>query len=409
MVQPHAAADKLLLTEALRLRSLGLSVLPIGKAKKSALRSWAGLQQQAADETQILEWFSRPSVMGLGIILGPVSGHLVARDFDVGGAFEAWAKAYPLLAQTLPIARTHRGAHAYARMRDVRTVSLGDGELRAHGAYVIAPPSRHPAGTVYRWERGFSSLDDIPWLTVEESGFRERWDGGSLPDGNIERATERTERTERTDENRGRLKTTEENRSHKGGGNRVSKLRLEMTPWLQEAILSTIPTSPGFRNKAVFAFARRLQSRPEFADAAPTQLEEVLRAWWQTALPNLGTQDFDETRIDFLKGWDKIKYPHGTGPFAEAMKRLNAAELPRCADRYEDVNKKRLVGLCRELQRINPAGPFFLSCRTAGECLKIDHTTANRWLFLLCADGILMVVDPGDKKRAARYRYVPDD
>lgn len=169
------------------------------------------------------------------------------------------------------------------------------------------------------------------------------------------------------------------------------------------------PPSPGHRNKAVFAFARRLQSRPEFADAAPTQLEEVLRAWWQTALPNLGTQDFDETRIDFLKGWDKIKYPHGTGPFAEAMKRLNAAELPRCADRYDDVNKKRLVGLCRELQRINPAGTFFLSCRTAGECLKIDHSTANRWLYLLIADGILTIVDPGDKKRAARYRYIPDD
>ena len=182
-----------------------------------------------------------------------------------------------------------------------------------------------------------------------------------------------------------------------------------MAPWLQEAILSTTPPSPGHRNKAVFAFARRLQSRPEFADAAPTQLEEVLRAWWQTALPNLGTQDFDETRIDFLKGWDKIKYPHGTGPFAEAMQRLNAAELPRCADRYDDVNKKRLVGLCRELQRINPAGTFFLSCRTAGECLKIDHSTANRWLYLLIADGILTIVDPGDKKRAARYRYIPDD
>lgn len=402
MIQPRAEAGSFLLHEALRLRSLGMSILPIGKGKKPANRSWTDLQQQPADEGQIRVWFRKPTVTGLGIILGPVSGHLVVRDFDVTGAFEAWSAAYPQLAQTLPIVRTHRGAHVYARMRGISTVIIGDGELRGHGGYVIAPPSRHPEGTHYRWEREFSSLDDIPWLTVGESGFGERWDGGSLT-GKTERATERT------DENRGRLKTTEENRSHEGGVIRASKLQCEMTPWLQDAILSTVPSAPGNRNKAIFEFARRLKSRPEYADAAPSQLEELLRAWHQVALPNLGTKDFDETRIDFLKGWDKIKFPHGTGPFAEALKRLEATALPNCADRYDDLKKRRLVGLCRELQRDNPTGPFFLSCWTAGTCLGIDHTTANRWLFLLREDGILTLVEPGNTKRAARYRYIPDD
>ena len=402
MIHPRSDAGNLLLTEALRLRSMGLSILPIGKDKKPAIRSWAGLQQQPADETQIRDWFRKPSVAGLGIILGPVSGHLAVRDFDVAGAFEAWSTENPTLAQKLPIVRTHRGAHVYARMRDVSTMTLGDGELRGQGGYVVAPPSRHPAGTLYCWERGFSSLDDIPWLTLEESGFGERWDG-SLTGGKTQCATERTE------ENRGRQKTTEENRGHRWGSVSVSIPSIELTSWLQEAILTTIPASPGNRNKAIFEFARRLKSRLEYADAAPVQLEELLRAWHQVALPNLGTKDFDETRIDFLKGWDKIKYPHGTGPFLEAMQRLDTTELPRCADRYDDVNKRRLVGICRELQRINPSGPFFLSCRTAGDWLKIDHTTASRWLFLLCADGILKLVEPGDKKRAARYRYLPAD
>jgi len=409
MIQPRSDAGNLMLVEALRLRSMGLSILPIKEGKKPALPKWTSLQQHPADEKLIRDWFSKPSATGLGIILGPVSGHLVVRDFVVEGAFEAWAVANPKLAQLLPIARTHRGVHVYARMRDVSTKDLGDGELRAAGAYVIAPPSRHSAGTHYSWERKFDSLDDIPWLTVEESGFGRRWDGGSLSNGNSKRATERTETPEKTDENRGRLRKTEEHRSHSQGGKQVSKLQFEMTPWLREAILTTIPISRGNRNKALFQFARRLKSRREYADADPIQLEGILREWHQIALPNLGTKDFDETRIDFLKGWDKIRYPHGTGPFADAMKRLNDAELPRCADRYDDVNKRRLVGLCRELQRINPAGPFFLSCRTAGECLKVDPATANRWLFLLCADGILELVDPGDKKRAARYRYLPKD
>ena len=76
MIQPRSDAGNLLLTEALRLRALGISVLPICKSKKPAIRSWVGFQQQAADEAQIREGFRKPNVEGLGIILGAVSGHL---------------------------------------------------------------------------------------------------------------------------------------------------------------------------------------------------------------------------------------------------------------------------------------------------------------------------------------------
>jgi len=39
----------------------------------------------------------------------------------------------------------------------------------------------------------------------------------------------------------------------------------------------------------------------------------------------------------------------------------------------------------------------------------VDHTTANRWLFLTISDGILEIAEPGDraKRKAARYRYLP--
>lgn len=97
------------------------------------------------------------------------------------------------------------------------------------------------------------------------------------------------------------------------------------------------------------------------------------------------------------------------GPFAEAMKRLDKTPLPRCADRYDDVRKKRLVSLCRELQRSISTGPFFLSCRTAEECLGVDYVTASRWLFLLQVDGILALIEPGTRHRAARYGYLPED
>lgn len=76
MIRPRSDAGNLLLPEALCWRALGLSILTIKEGKKPAIRSWTASQQQAADEAQIREWFHKPHVEGLGIILGPVSGHL---------------------------------------------------------------------------------------------------------------------------------------------------------------------------------------------------------------------------------------------------------------------------------------------------------------------------------------------
>lgn len=51
----------------------------------------------------------------------------------------------------MPTSRTDRGFHVYFRAADLRTVDLGDGELRGAGGYVVLPPSVHPSGTRYTW------------------------------------------------------------------------------------------------------------------------------------------------------------------------------------------------------------------------------------------------------------------
>ena len=66
-----------------------------------------------------------------------------------------------------------------------------------------------------------------------------------------------------------------------------------------------------------------------------------------------------------------------------------------------------LVALCRELQASAANEPFYLSCRTAGRLLEVDHMTANRWLFLLESDGLLTVAQKGSREtnKATRFRY----
>lgn len=146
------------------------------------------------------------------------------------------------------------------------------------------------------------------------------------------------------------------------------------------------------------------------ADADPRDLEAVVREWHRQALPFIGTKPFEETWIDFLRGWPRVKYPKGTEPMAQPFAKAVEAELPQVAERYEQRQLKLLVSLCRELQRAVGDGAFYLSVRTAARLLAVDPSTAWRWLFLLEHDGILIVVTRGDRKerRASRYRYIAD-
>lgn len=124
------------------------------------------------------------------------------------------------------------------------------------------------------------------------------------------------------------------------------------------------------------------------------------------------TRMAEETWIDFLKAWPRIKYAKGKEPMAKIFERAVRLEPPKIAvEMHPDHGKlKILVALCKELQRAAGDSPFYLSIRTAGRLLNVTPVTANRWLFLLTSDGILKLVSRGGTadtvRQASRYRYV---
>ena len=122
------------------------------------------------------------------------------------------------------------------------------------------------------------------------------------------------------------------------------------------------------------------------------------------------TVGFEETWIDFLKGWPKVKFPKGLEPMIAIVQRAKLSPLPQCAKQYDDDGIRLLVAVCRELQRVSGDQPFFLACRTAGRELEVDHMTASRWLFLLVQDKTIKIVQQADraKRQAIRYRYLGD-
>lgn len=180
------------------------------------------------------------------------------------------------------------------------------------------------------------------------------------------------------------------------------------TDAIERAIVESLPRGPGQRHKLVFELARGLKGIAALSDADPRDLRPYVQQWHKAALPVITTEHFEETWIDFLRAWPRVKFPKGVEPMTQIFARAKASELPDIATNYQQAELRMLVALCRELQRAAGDGPFYLSCRTAGRLLQVDHTTAWRWLWLLEQERVLNVAEKGSqsKRRASRYRYI---
>jgi hypothetical protein len=365
---------------------LGWCVIPIPHGQKKARIRWKRYQTERPDRTQLQKWFEHGQ-HNIAVMLGAVSGGLTCRDFDVAETYIAWTKAHPELAARLPTARTARGNHVYFLGGIEGIQDLGDGELRGSRGYCMLPPSVHPDGPKYEWIIR-PTAENLFVVDPERAGF--------LPnEGLVTEQTENTEKPEQTEH-------TEHTEAIEGGEG------------VEEAIRGTLPREYGTRNRMVFELARTLKSLPLFADADPRDLRAIVREWHRRALPKIRTKEFEETWIDFLKAWPRVRYAKGTEPMMQTFQRAVEGERPPVAVvTYQDNERLQLlVALCRELQRAAGEQPFYLSCRTAAELFHVSHTEANRWLFLLEQDRILQVVakggTPKNPRNATRFRYLGD-
>ena len=393
------------------------TVIPVPQGKKKAAARWKGYQKKRPGLPQLKRWFLKAD-NNIGVIMGDASDGLVCRDFDHVEEYDMWAAQCPKLAATLPTGMSGRGYHVFAtasleHVRDVRMnigksggtgdIKVQRGELRCDlGCYTILPPSWHPNGRQYQWK--------VP-LTAEKPPEIDIFD--ALFYVSPLTTTHATESTEENREHRGAQRAQKRTEEIEGEKKKHSKTNPDSEPltWggpVHEAIIDSIPDGPGKRHRQVFELARGLKAIPELADKKAGELRLYVKAWHEQSIDNIATKPFTETWIDFLKAWPRVKYPKGEDLMTAIFERASLQPIPEVAQEYDQRSLQLLVALCRELQRSAGDGPFYLSCRTAGRLLGIDHTTASRWLFLMCSDGILEVAGLGDRARliARRYRYL---
>jgi len=374
-----------LLKIALQYHERGWCIIPILQGEKAAQIRWLKYQTKRPNVQQVRKWFAGKN-RNIAVVLGAVSGGLVSRDFDTEQAYQQWVCEHRDLAGKLPTVKTARGYHVYFLAGIDSIKHFDNGEIRGSGGYCLLPPSVHPSGAIYEWliqpnSENLLSLKPEIFLSSRV---------------NVTEKTEKTEQTEKTQEN-------SSNREKK------EKLHARFNDF-DKIIERTLPQKAGTRNRKVFDLARALRSLPEYFDADPKFFEQVVREWHRRALPNIRTQDFEETWIDFLKAWPKIRWKVGDSPMSETIERAKASPGTDSALRYDNPKLRLLVAWCKVLAEQAKDSSFFLSARAAGTYLGVEPMTANRWLFLLEQDGVLKVIEKGKLTRAGgiatRFRYV---
>jgi len=378
---------------ALYYHQLGWCIVPFPYGTKRAGMKWKKYQNERPSQDQLSRWFKGAKQQNIAVVLGEVSGGLTCRDFDTMRGYKEWASKHPDLAKVLPTAQTGQGMHVYfeGHVESFTDITGANGkhlgELRGSRCCCVLPPSVHPNGSTYKW---VVPLDKgkLIWFEPEQIELIFRNMGNS-------HVTERTERTE-------------EDRRDKG----KKCKQLKKNAKIEKAIVDTLPTEFRTRHRRIFDFARLLKSTPEYTDAAPEQFKVIIREWHKRALLKIRTKEFEETWIDFLMGWPKVKYKVGEGPIDQIFARAKRSKPSKVAlEKYPTHEKLQLLtALCRELQIIAGNKPFFLSARTAGKLFNVTAMTASCWLRLLVYDDILRVVRKGGTRemvrKATRYKYI---
>jgi hypothetical protein len=372
------------LDSALEYHRFGWSIIPIPYGKKAARIKWGKYQKTRPDEKQLQKWFGNGN-RNIAVLLGPVSRDLTCRDFDSMAEYEKWVASYPDLAKILPTVKTSKGMHIYFEAHVEGIKHIDNGELRGRGGYCLLPPSLHPEGAHYQWVNLLTN-GNLLAIEPEQAGF----------------APHVTKRTKRIKENSCKLK------------------EIVIEGSVNKAIIETVPSVYGTRHQRIFAFARCIKSMPQYFDAEPTQLRPLVEAWYKRALPNIRTKEFEETWIDFVLGWEKVKFLVGEEPMTKIFERAKKSEPPKIAiEKYPNNPQLQLfTTICRELQAEAGEDSFYLYCKTGARYMNVSAMSISRWFRLLELDEIVTEVEKGglfciekdgskkSVKKPSRYRYI---
>lgn len=169
--RPPITSPTNLAAAALQLAQQGYRVFPLQpRGKKPLIKQWQKVATTNA--AQVQQWWQQHPTANIGIATGKLSGlYVLDRDGSAGSTSYKKLRCQAL-ESTLQVV-TSRGVHHYLQYpsKGIRNsaghVATGI-DVRGEGGYVVAPPSVHPSGHVYRWHNHGAPLQS--WLPPNGDG-----------------------------------------------------------------------------------------------------------------------------------------------------------------------------------------------------------------------------------------------
>ena len=376
-------------------------------------RQSKGVKDATTDATKIKKWKSPANV---GIATGVESGIIVIDIDPRHGGNESIGRLEKELGELPKTATAITGGggkhlvfqHPGGNVGNNQDIERGI-DMRGDAGYIVAAPSVHASGEEYRWEEGCSPFDieraDLPeaWL---------RW----LQDKRCYRETEIL-RVREVEETKEMEETKETNAIGRHFDDQVDLDSLEERS--KEEIYGildrTRPRQSGTRNLGVFYLAKELRGVPELENADPRCLRPIVETWherWKSRMS--GEHSFDDSWVDFLYAWERVKQPgRGLDMAALAKQVSEEAPHPACtAKGYKCPRVINIVGLCAKLQEFHGKEPFYLSTRMAARALaevlgkEFKPMILQRILGALAVDEVLRVQQVGDEHQATRFFFI---
>jgi hypothetical protein len=416
------------LDDALRLAELGLRVFPVWGVVRGRCRcrkgeacnnspgkhpmTRHGVDDATRDATEIRRLW-KPSA-NIGIATGVESG-IFTIDVDPRHDGNESLRLLSERLGPLPLTMTARtggdGLHLSFRHPGGLIKNLVGSEpgidIRGDGGYIVAPPSQHTSGGVYRW------VEDCGPGQIKPAILPALWlDWLQVTGCYREAEKQRVREAEEADE------SEEIDAIHSGRFKKEIDLN-DIDPETQQQILDAvegnIPNHPGTRNQtAIFFLAKELRGIPELDDTNPQCLRPILQSWYKLAQPTMsGAHDFDDCWADFVYAWPRIQFP-GKFDLGAIFRRVAGGNShPACeAKQYTTPERVILVGVCAELQTLHGERPLFISTHTAARLLtetlekNTKPMTCHRILASLVADGVLRLHKKGNARFASRYFFI---
>jgi len=409
-------------------------------------RTRNGFKDATVDAAKIREWFSKWPESNIGIATGADSAIVVVDvDRHEGGPdgveqLREIARAVGRLPAG-PYAETGGGGYHFVfaypgptRKHPRRNGTTFEGiDLQGDGSYIVAPPSVHASGRIYRWKVPPTELEtpELPpeWLPLLLQGK----DATEKPPDLDSKDPSETPKNDTPLIGRERpfivskgsyglkgskgFKAVTRGQPQQVGGDRPTDGK-DLETRIFEAISATVPRSQGQRHAGIFAFARCLKINLGLSERDPGDFADYVRIWHDKAKPHISSEiDFEGEMLEFVDGWESAR--HAVGGFlgwCVARVREHPPAVPMAVQRRGSKRVADLAKLCAVMERYKDGATFYipttsreihayLGMEDFGEALA--RTQTNSAIRVLIAAGVLDKVRQGSRSAgASHYRYL---